>query len=88
MRDRSWVVTPEGIYVFQMGSGGTGLYGINQPAELLFYDFKNKRLSKTGFTTPRRIGNNGIAVSPDGKRLVFPQYDELGSNLMLVEHFR
>jgi hypothetical protein len=45
-------------------------------------------LKPTGFTTPRRIGNNGLALSLDGKRLVFPQLDEAGSNIMLVEHFR
>jgi len=71
--------------VFQMGAGGTGLYGVNQPAELQFYDFKTKHLKKTGFTTPARIGNNGLAVTPDKRRLVFPQVDELGSNIMLVE---
>jgi len=71
-----------------MGSGATGFFGTNQPAELLFYDFRSRRLNKTGFTTPRRIGNNGIAVSPDGKHLVFPQLDEFGSNINLVEHFR
>jgi sugar lactone lactonase YvrE len=87
-RDRNWVVTAEGIYVFQMQSGATGFYGINQRAELLFYDFRSKQFKPTGFITPRRIGNNGIAVSPDGKRLVFPQFDELGSDIMLVEHFR
>jgi hypothetical protein len=88
VRDRNWVVSEKGIYIFQMGVGATGLYGINQPAELLFYDLRSKRLSKTGFTTPRRIGNNGIAISPDGKHLVYPQLDELGSDIMLVEHFR
>jgi Tol biopolymer transport system component len=88
VRDRNWVVTADGIYVFHMGSGATGLYGINQPAQLLFFDFKTGRMNPTGFTTPRRIGNNGIAVTPDGRRLVFPQFDDLGSNLMLVEHFR
>jgi sugar lactone lactonase YvrE len=88
VRDRNWALTRDGIYIFHMGSGATGLYGINQPAELLFYDFKTRQLHNTGFTTPRRIGSNGIAVFPDGKRLVFPQFDDLGSNIMLVEHFR
>ncbi len=88
VRDRDWVVTSDGIYVFQMKSGATGLWGTNQPADLLFYDFRSKRLNKTDFTTPRRIGNNGLAVSPDGKLLVFPQLDEFGSDIMLVEHFR
>jgi Tol biopolymer transport system component len=88
VRDRNWAVTQGGIYVFQMGSGATGFYGTNRPAELLFYDFRTKRLNRTGFTTLRRIGNNGIAISPDGKRLVFPQLDEFGSNINIVEHFR
>jgi Tol biopolymer transport system component len=88
VRDRNWVVSEKGIYIFQMGVGATGLYGINKPAELLFYDLRSKRLNKAGFTTPRRIGNNGIAISPDGKHLVYPQLDELGSDIMLAEHFR
>jgi serine/threonine protein kinase/Tol biopolymer transport system component len=86
--DRNWAVAADGIYVFHMGFGATGFYGTNEPAELLFYDLRSMRLNKTGFTTPRRIGNNGIAVSPDGKRLVFPQLDEFRSNINLVEHFR
>jgi Tol biopolymer transport system component len=88
VRDRNWVATSEGIYIFQMGSGATGMYGTNQPAELVYYDFRTKRLNRTGFTTPQRIGNNGIAVSPDGQRLLFPQLDESGSGIMIVEHFR
>ena len=86
--DRNWAVAAGGIYVFRMGSGATGFYGTNQPAELLFYDFGSRHLKKTGFTTPLRIGNNGLALSPDGKRLVFPQLDEFGSNINLVEHFQ
>jgi Tol biopolymer transport system component len=88
VRDRNWAVAPDGVYIFQMGAGGTGLYGINQPAGLLFYDLRSRRLTKTAFTTPRRIGNNGATVTPDGKHLLYPQLDELGSNIMLVEHFR
>jgi TolB protein len=86
--DRNWIVTNDGVYVFRMASGATGLYGTNQPAELLFYSLRTKQLAKTGFRTPRRLGNNGAAISPDGTRLIFPQLDELGSDIMLVEHFR
>jgi Tol biopolymer transport system component len=88
VRDRNWAVTSDGVYIFQMKAGATGFYGINQPAELLFYDLRSRRLTKTGFTTPRRIGSNGAAVTPDQKKLVYPQLDELGSSIMLVEHFR
>jgi Tol biopolymer transport system component len=88
VKDRNWVVTRDGVYVFQMASGSTGFLGINQPADLLFYSFRTKQLVKTGFRTPRRIGNNGVAISPDGTRLIFPQLDEFGSHIMVVEHFR
>jgi Tol biopolymer transport system component len=88
VRDRNWTITPAGIYIFQMRAGATGLYGVNHPAELLFYDFRTRRLSNTGFTSLQRIGNNGIAVTPDGLHLIFPQLDDTGSGIMLVEHFR
>jgi serine/threonine protein kinase/Tol biopolymer transport system component len=86
--DRNWTVTADGIYIFQMESGATGLYGVNRRAELLYYDLRSRRLSKTGFTSPQRIGNNGIAVSADGSRLVFPQLEDAGSGITIVEHFR
>ena len=88
VHDRNWVVTEQGVYVLQMQAGGTGLYGLNQPADLIFYDFRSKRAINTGFRTPRRVGNNGMAVTPDGKYLIFPQLEQLGSDIMLVEHFR
>jgi hypothetical protein len=70
-----------------MRAGATGLYGVNQPAELLFYDLQTRRLNNTGFTSPRPIGNNGIAVSPDRRHLLFPQLDASRSSIMIVEHF-
>jgi serine/threonine protein kinase/Tol biopolymer transport system component len=87
VKDRNWTVTAEGVYIFQMRAGATGLYGVNQPAELLFYDLQTRRLNNTGFTSPRPIGNNGIAVSPDRRHLLFPQLDASRSSIMIVEHF-
>lgn len=86
--DRNWTAIGRTIFYFQMRSGSTGLYGINQPGDLMIFDPAVNRAEKTGFTTPLRIGNNGIAISPDGKYLVFPQLDQLGSDIMLVENFR
>jgi len=88
IRGRSWAVAQDGVYFLQMQTGSTGLYGTNQPAELLFYDFHTKRVRNTGFRTPHRLGNNGVTLTPDSKFLIYPQLDELGSDIMLVEHFR
>jgi hypothetical protein len=30
----------------------------------------------------------GLAVSPDGRRLLYAQYDQSGSNILMVEGFR
>ena len=87
VRDRNWVETAQGLYIFQMKSGASGLYATNQPAELRFWDSQSKTLKATGFTTPNRMGNNGVAITPDGKYIVYPQLDELASYVMLVDHF-
>ena len=33
-------------------------------------------------------GRGGVAVSPDGRWLLFSEFDQAGSELMLVEGFR
>jgi hypothetical protein len=86
--DRTWVATADGIHFFQPEPGATAADGSRQRGELLFYDVRSKRVRKTGFITPRRLGYSGMTISPDGKYLVYPQLDELGSEIMLVEHFR
>ena len=80
--DRSWAVTADGVYFFRREAAGI------QRGELLFYDFRSKQLRNTGFVTPRRMGYSGMTLSPDHKFLVYPQLDELGSDIMMVDHFR
>jgi WD40 repeat protein len=80
--DRSWVVTGGGVYFFRRQESGV------QRGELLFFDFRSKQLRNTGFVTARRMGYSGMTLAPDGKRLVYPQLDELGSDIVLVDHFR
>ena len=74
-----WAVLTEGIYFFRapdpMGH-----------SDLCFYEFATGQTKK--IMTIQRPVDNHIAVSPDGRTIVYPQLDESGSDLMLVENFR
>jgi len=74
-----WAVGKEGIYFFRppdkMGN-----------SEICFYEFATGQIRKV--LTIQRPVNNRIAVSPDGRTILYPQYDESGSVLMLVNNFR
>ncbi len=78
-REGQWTVAKEGIYFFKapdkMGH-----------SDLSFYEFATSRIKKV--LTIQRPVNNHIAVSPDGGTILYPQSDESGSVLMLVENFR
>ena len=77
--DSPWTVGEEGIYFFLMldkqGSRSICLHE--------FATGKTRRLA-----TIERVVSAGIAVSPDGRTLLYSQIDETGSDLMLVENFR
>jgi Tol biopolymer transport system component len=71
-----WVPDPNGIYFIEMG-------------RIAYYKFA------TGETTPITalardavIPGSGLAMSPDGRWLLYGQRDSSGSDIMLVENFR
>jgi Tol biopolymer transport system component len=74
-----WAVGRDGIYFFrspdEMGN-----------REMCFYEFSTG-LTKKIATTQRPLWSR-IEVSPDGRTILYPQSDEFGSVLMLVENFR
>jgi len=74
-----WTVSKEGIYFFRppdkMGH-----------SDICFYEFASGQIRK--ILTIQRPVNTHIAVSPDGRTILYPQSDESGSVLMLVENFR
>jgi Tol biopolymer transport system component len=74
-----FAVTAEGLYYDAPPHSGDQRY-------IRFFSFA------TGQSSPVAVTNRpfflGMSVSPDGKHLLFDQYDELGSDLMLVENFR
>ena len=74
-----WSVGKDGIYFFRtpdkMGH-----------SDICFSEFASGQIRKV--LTIQLPVNNHIAVSPDGRTILYPQSDESGSVLMLVENFR
>jgi Tol biopolymer transport system component len=80
-----------------VGPGGlftvakNGIYFLKIPdkkghSDLCLYVFATGKSRKI-LTVEREVPSK-IAVSPDGKTILYPQVDEAGSDLMLVENFR
>jgi Tol biopolymer transport system component len=71
--------------------GQRGIYFFSSPdkqghSDIRLYEFATGKIRKL-LTIERQIFV-AIAVSPDGQTILFPQQDENGSDLMLVEKFR
>jgi Tol biopolymer transport system component len=71
-------VVKDGIYFFtasdKMGH-----------SDICFYDFATAQTRK--LLSVQRPLESHIVVSPDGRTILYPQSDESGSVLMLVENF-
>ena len=78
-REGQWAVVTEGIYFFRTPDK-TG------HSDLCLYEFVTGQIRK--ILTIQRPVNNHIAVSPNGRTILYPQSDESGSDLLLVENFR
>jgi Tol biopolymer transport system component len=78
-RDAGWTVGEQGIYFFtpQDGQGRS---------DIRLYKFATGKISK--ILTIERDVYERIAVSPDERTILYGQYDQAGSDLMLVENFR
>ena len=74
-----WTVGADGIYFFATPDA-------KGRSEIRLYVFATGRATKI-LTVERSVGGK-IAVSPGGRSIFYPQYDEQGSDLMLVENFR
>jgi Tol biopolymer transport system component/DNA-binding winged helix-turn-helix (wHTH) protein len=78
-----WALTGQGICFFEL----------NTPADLSlkFYSFASgKTIPLRQFPKGTKIDTLGTAlsVSPDGRWILYPQFDQAGSDLMLVDDFR
>lgn len=74
-----WTATSRGIYYISPSS---------DPPTLNCYNFRT-RSSKELFTLPKNLSpSGGLAISRDGRWLLYTQTDDQQSDIMLAEHFR
>jgi Tol biopolymer transport system component len=72
-------VVRDGIYFIPTRSGTTGF-------SIQFFSFASGKIRT--IATLEKTEGPGLAVSPDGRWILYSQTDQVGSDLMLVENFR
>jgi len=65
----------------------SGIYVVDGNGDLLFYKFGTVNVTKV-LHDGRFLTDWSMAVSPDGREIVWAQVDENRADLMLVENFR
>jgi hypothetical protein len=78
-----WALTGPGICYFDLKNP-------TEPA-VKFYSFaagKTTLLKQFPRGTRIDLFSTALTVSPDGQWILYPQFDQAGSDLMLVENFR
>lgn len=74
-----WGVANPGIFLLSLDTAR---------ATVKFFSFATHRLIEIATLRDSRvIVDSGIAVSPDGRSILYVQSDHVGSDLMLVENF-
>ena len=73
-----WALTPKGIFFIARSE--------KSPVVIKFYDFFNNRVSAFGQIENFAASKNaGMTISPDTKDILFAQFDQNASNIMVAE---
>ena len=76
----------------EFGVTKRGIYFVNRAEAssetIEFFDFDTREVKRIWETEASIHQSFGIAVSTDGKWLLYTQVDQSGSDIMLVENFR
>jgi Tol biopolymer transport system component len=85
---RRWgqvALTDNGLYYL----GPDGGEARPQQYAIFSYEFETRKTVRVApLAKPPSIGNPGLALSPDGRSLLFTQLDASGADLMLLQNFR
>ena len=77
----AWIITGKGIFFVKNDT--------TEQSKIYFYNFKNREIKQI-LETPKTIytSSGTLAVSPDGRYLLFTQYDRVTSDIMLIQNFQ
>jgi hypothetical protein len=79
---RAWAVTNDGVYF-------VAHEGAAPPRPINFFSFATRQIAGIGTVEKEPMtGPPSLAVSPDGRWLLYAQLDRQVSNILLVENFR
>jgi hypothetical protein len=75
---------------FAVAESGIYFVPLQKPTSIQFLSFGGTQiLQVASFDRPvHSTGGGGLALSPDGRWLLFTQLDQAGSELLVVENFR
>jgi hypothetical protein len=74
-----------------IANSGVYFVSVEKPNSIQFMSFATKQVrSVVNFERPIEVPGTvgGLALSPDGRWILFTQWDQATSELMLVENFR
>jgi eukaryotic-like serine/threonine-protein kinase len=83
-RAGSWAfaVSGRGVYFTERSSAS------RYPAHIAFLDLASRRTTRIADLAPGTLTGGSLAISPDGRTLLYTQCDEEADDLVLVEDFR
>jgi Tol biopolymer transport system component len=82
---RNFHVLEDGIYLLDRGQADELA---TTRARAMFYRFRTRQLEDLHFQTRKPVSPYGIDLSADGKWLYYSEFENLSSDLMVVENFR
>ena len=74
-----WTLSRDGIFFLDCRA---------QPVTINFFEFSTKKIRQIATLNKPPAIWGGLSLSPDGKRLVYSQVDNIPSDIMLVDHFK
>jgi len=76
-------------FFFAWALSRSGVYFMNtEPLRIDFFNFTSARITRVADIPGRSAPWMSLALSPDGRRLLYSQIDGITSDIMLIDKFR